>query len=377
MLPVLAGGAAFAIVSQEPQQYEASMIVTIPSSISETDGALTVYSDNFQETIGTEKVLRAVSRDVGIPAGILDAGITATRLKRSILIEVTFTGEGSGKAGQVVSKAARYTLEELAKPKVAAAKAAVTLARSRYDRVRAATYRFYRSTGLVIPVEVYTTKLSELSQLERAYEEVLDEPPVVDSFERSTTQTNSTTQTSSPGRPANQGTVSDQNERRREQMARIANQAANRRKAAALQLKIARLKQELASLRPKVLRYRELEAEATGSLSLLTAAQKDLLDASNLAAASSSPLTLSKAVVTPIPRPQVIARGVGVSMGLAFVLAIGLLAVLELLWPSRGSGRHSRANGRPPAVVVDPSQSTVGVRMDPAPSQTSSTPWGF
>jgi hypothetical protein len=53
-------------------------------------------------------------------------------------------------------------------------------------------------------------------------------------------------------------------------------------------------------------------------------------------------------------------------MGLAFVLALGLLAVLELLWPSKGFGRHARTSGKPSAVELLEESPVVGARRGPA-----------
>jgi hypothetical protein len=366
LLPLFAGGAAYSIVSQEPQQYEASVIVTIPSPIAESDSFLTVYSDNFKEVISSEAILDPLSRETGISTAALDSGIVAVRLQRSILIEVSFTAGDRLQAARVVVDASRQTLDRLAKPKVAAAQATVKLAQSRYDRARSSVYRFYRTTGLVVPVEVYTTKLAELSQLERTYQEALQRPDPNDGNAGSRDQTTSTDDGSA------QATVPDgegvpgvaPGEHRPRTNVQVAIQLASQREAAAILTKITRIEQELARLRPQVLRYRELDADVTGSLSLLTAAQKDLLDASSLAAASSSPLTLGKAVVTPVSRPQLIARGVGIAMGLAFVLALGLLAVLELLWPSRGSGRHAKLNGQSAAINLPEEAQIVDARSN-------------
>jgi hypothetical protein len=383
LLPLLAGGAAYGTASQEPQRYNASAVVAIPSSISESDSALTVYSDNFEETLGSDAVLARLSRDTGISQRILKAGISATRLQRSIMIEVSFTGDDRLKAAQVVTKGARYTLDGLAKPKVAAAKAAVTLAQSRYDRARRGLYRFYRTTGLVIPVEVYTTKLTELSQLERDYGEALQDRTAADGPSGSNDDIGSNDERATPDAvPGQEPIPADVAAEQRRQarlanqrrQARLADQLASQRRAAAIQTKIGRLQKELADLRPKMLRYQELDADLTGSLSLLTAVQKDLLDASSLSAASSSPLTLGQAVITPISRTQVIARSVGISMGLAFVLALGLLAVLELLWPSRGSGRHLRANSQPSAVVPEIRPRPDGPRGGPGSDQSNASP---
>jgi hypothetical protein len=339
LLPLLAAGAAYEVVNRQPQLYEASVIVTIPSLISETDGALTVYSDNFKEAIGSETILDRVNQDVGTSKAALDKGITVTRLQRSILIKVSYTGIDERTASRVVVNASRYALDGLAKPKVAAAQAEVKLAQLQYDRARSAMYSFYRTTGLVIPVEIYTTKLAEMSQLERAYQEALQDrasaAPQEPQAEISTPPSTTPSGELLPGQELRQQPADP----------RLADRRASRRKAALLQAKITRVNQELADLRPKVLRYRELDAGVTGSMSLLTAAQKDLLDASSLASISSSRLTLDKAVVTPVSRPHTIARGVAVAGGLAFVLALGLLAILELLWPSNGPGRHAEVRG--------------------------------
>ena len=376
LLPLLAGGAAYAIVSQQPQRYQASVIVTIPSSISETDGALTVYSDNFKEAIGSEVLLNRVGRDIGISKAALDSGITAARLQRSILIKVSFTGEDRREVAQVVVKASQYTLDRLAKPKLVAARAAVKLARSRYDRDRAAMYRFYRTTGLVIPVEVYTTKLAELSQLERVYQEALQSPIPNDGASGSdgSTADNATQRTVPEEERASNPVPS---ESRPKPDVHLATRLTRQSEVAALQTRISRLQQELADLRPQVLRYRDLDADVTGSLGLLNAAQKDLLDTTGLAAASSSPLTLDKPLVTPISRPQVIARSVGVSMGLAFVLALGLLAVLELLWPSKRSGRHTRTKGQVPAVLSSTGSQVVNVAPGGAKDERDVSPSWF
>jgi hypothetical protein len=254
---------------------------------------------------------------------------------------------------------------------VAAARAAVRLARSRYDRARAAIYRFYRTTGLVIPVEVYTTKLAELSQLERAYEDALRG--------RSSNETPpSTTNPAAEGAvPEERRSAAAPGQQVREREVRLARRLATQREAAALQAKITGLRQELADLRPMVLRYRDLDARVTGSLGLLNAAEKGLLDASGLAAASSSPLTFGKPVVTPISRPQVIARSVGVSMGLALVLALGLLAVLELLWPSIGAGRHARTNGQPSRGFPRGESQPVGAGRTGVSNEHDASPWSW
>ena len=203
ILPLVAGGIAFARLANDPESYRASATVAVPSAIERQAGAVGQYVANFRETLRSDDVVSPVARETGVRARALERRLQATRVGTTTTIRVSFTGSNAAAVERVVVQAAEATVARLAAPALGASSAVVATAEERYEQARDDLEAFTAETGFVLPEDLYRTKQNQLAatrdeaaaealrpELEALGEQVLRYQRLNDALQQATTVLN-------------------------------------------------------------------------------------------------------------------------------------------------------------------------------------------
>jgi hypothetical protein len=289
IVPIASAGVTFSLLDRQPQRYEASTTITIPTSLTRANGSMiSIYADNFEQAVRSTDVVRQVSSETGVSRAAIRSGVKTRRIGNSSLIRMTYSGVRQDSVLAVVSALARVSLRSLAEPEIIAAKYAVTPAMQRYATARKAIAAFYTETGLILPRERYQSRAAELDRLGATLEDAR--------------------RAGSPEVPA-------------------------------LEAAFAQRRQELGDLGKEVLRFQALQDNLDASLTNLRAAQINLQDATALRDLSSSRSVLGSPTVVPIQRSATIAKGTGVAAVVALMLVLAGIVTLDLLAQPRRQPR--------------------------------------
>lgn len=174
LLPVAAGGAAFASLADTPTQYEAETVLTVPSSVAggASSGSVAQYMANFEQAIVSDPVVRKVADTVGLEPGEVRDGLDVTQFGSSNLVGVSYRGPDPGDASIIVEEATRSTFDLVAQIQLPFGQSLDVL-RSRVENLEsdleaaeARLEEFLVDNGLVLPREQYLMVAGDVARLE-------------------------------------------------------------------------------------------------------------------------------------------------------------------------------------------------------------------
>lgn len=310
LVPLVAGAIAFKMVSSEPQRYRS--VATVGSADLLTGkNESEQYVADFYAAVGIPAIVDKVAEATGESPQRIRGGIRTTRLGSSSLIQVTYetTQRDPAKSVAVVEQISREALAFLFQSPVEFAQNRREEARKAVDASNAAMDAFLGEIGTPLPDEDYRTIQSLVSQLRVRFEEA-----------------------NADGETAAADTLEDAIEDH---------------------------EAELAQLGPKVVQFNRLKEQRDPVLATLKDADEALQRAQARAAVSrGESIVVVSRNATPVARGKGIVRRTAAVTAASFLLAVGLVALLE----SSRSGRRERL--RAAGAPLD--RSTDGDRRDRA-----------
>lgn len=292
LVPLAAGGVAFAMLANTPTQYEATTVLTVPSTVAggASSSSVAQYMANFGQAITSDPVVTKVAGVVDRDAEEVRSGLDVTQLGSSNLVRVSYRGLDRGDASTIVDEATRSTFDLVAQIQlpfgqtVEVLKSRVRSTQSDLDAAEARLQDFLVANGLVLPRDQYLMVASDVARLE-------------DELARAV-----------PGTPT-----------------------------ATLEAELRDRRQELQQLGAKIPDWERLQADVDRANNDLDAAQDELrLTEDQLAHVrpQTTPVSTER-----IPEMQTIGRGVAIAAAAGFFVAM----VLLLLLPSKRSHGPQRA----------------------------------
>lgn len=164
LLPLIAGGVALLILARQPQRYEASVTLVSPGSPSPATASAAVLQsvNDYRAGLTSVPVLERVSEATGERLERLRAGLASRQLGSSTIVETSYTGTRPLLVTEVVTIAARESLALLDRPQLELTNMEAALEE---QRVAQAAVDEFRARSGVLPAEDYRAKTGELSQL--------------------------------------------------------------------------------------------------------------------------------------------------------------------------------------------------------------------
>ena len=289
LLPLIAGGLAFTLVSSEPQRFRT--VATVGSAdLLPGRNESEQYVADFYAAVTIPAIVDKVAESTGVSGQRIRTGIRTVRLGTSSLIQVSFetTQRDPAKSAAVVEQLSREALAFLFQSPVEFAQNRRNEAKKAVEEINSAMDAFLAEVGVSLPDEEYRITQSLVSQLRVRFEE--------------------------------------------------ANAAGDAGAADRLRDAIAQREAQLVKLGPKVVQFNRLREQREPVLATLKDADEALQRAQARAAVSrGESIVVVSRNATPVARTQGIVRRTVAVMAASFLLAVGLVAVLE-------SGRSARRN---------------------------------
>jgi hypothetical protein len=291
LLPLVAGGAAFALLADTPRQFEAQSVLTVPAWVAggSSSGSVAQYMANFEQAIVSAPIVAAVAEKVDADAVSVRNGLETSQLGGSSLIQVSYRGTNENDAARIVELATRSAFDLVAEIQLPIGqsldvlRSRVRTAESDLDAAESRLEEFLLENGVVLPREQYLIVASDVARLEG---EIL--------------------------RAESEGTSTTALE-------------------AALQAR-RRERNELGALLPD---FERLQADVNRAEEDLDAAQDELRLAENQLAHLKPQIT--GVDTQPVSRLQTIGKGVAVAAGGGFILGVALMVFFPSRRPSRSS----------------------------------------
>jgi hypothetical protein len=312
LVPVIAGGAAFGLLSRQPTKFQARATVRLPVPGEAATSVISQANSDFTEALQSDAVLAKTAEAAHVPRSSVDSGLSVTQSGSSRILQVTYTTDRPETAQNVVATATRAALENLFSPEVARDQQLVAVAHQEYDAARGALDAF-GAKGDTLPADLYRQKISEVNQLEVQLVQSQATNGTVDPF----------------------GHTVD-----------------NTQAVKAFQAAIARTQAEVNRLTALVGSVRPLEDRLQAAVSGLSTAQRDLQVAQTELTALDSPATVATTPAAKIDKAKALIKSLGIVIAVAIVLAVGVIVLLELVRPS------SRKRAQPEAAYRDHVEST-------------------
>jgi hypothetical protein len=298
LFPLVAGGVAYALLADTPQQHRAETVLTVPSSVAggPSSSSVAQYMANFEQAIVSDQVIVGIASEVGVDAEDVRGGLQTTQLGSSNLVRVAY--QGSVDAARIVELATRSAFELVSQIQLPFGQSLDSLrsrVRTTSEELRESEGRledFLLESGLVLPREQYLMIAAEVAGLERQIVEA-----------------------EAAGSPA-----------------------------VALEAALTERRRELARIGDVLPTYERLQAAVDRAEEDLDAAQDEM----RLAREQTVHLDPQMTVVTAhaIPRLQTIGKGVGIAAAAGLIAALALL----FLFPTRSAlpaGTQRNAFGFP------------------------------
>ena len=334
-LPLVAALVAAGFIYIQPEKYQGTATVVVPalSARGYSTSATIQYFSSFKDVLISAPVVDKVASETGEKKSDLAAGLTATTASASSnIITVTYVGPNKATVANVAGKAAVAALDALMGPQVAAAQNQVTLAQASLTKANDAISKYAVTPA---PADAPTAN-QVLPGLEpdANYKALASE----------IAQLNVNLQLQIIG-----GTAAKQ---------------------AALERSIANLNKQAAYLEEVVAGWRGLQQNLTASQASLDKAEGDLNAAMGEQQADSDPKAVTTQFTGHISRIPEIARTAGVAAGVALLLALLYIVLMEFLRPA---STVKPGQLLPAMQQVRPSQPAAPVTSVPAGAATTST----
>jgi hypothetical protein len=303
-VPVLAAGAAAALVLLAPQQYVGTAYVAAPALVGGTAAqqytgtrAANQFVAAFGAATTAPQVLEEVATDTGVAASRLRDGLTVTQVGASSQLELTYTSAARDTVRPVLEATTRRALDFLFASQVEIAAGQVSAAGDDVTAATTAIVDWERENKVAQPDKLYQATLTELASLRQ----------------------------------------------QRLQMRAVG----NGRGATAAEEAIRAGQKLLDEIGPKLPDYQALIAGRDAATSALSQARQSLQAARAQIRAADPAAVTSVGAVTAVSRPRNLITAVPPVAGAGLLLAVLLVAILELF------ARH-----RPAPELAPPRQFT-------------------
>jgi len=291
-VPVLAVLLVVGFIVAKPKQFQATATVAAPAlvggaSTNQYSGANGPKSfvSNFEAAVTSPPIVDAVARETGASKGRVKAGLSANEIGSSSLMQVTYATPKHKEAVKVAQAAAAETVQFLFRTQVQLAEQPVASAQKALADAQAAIADLSKQTGLVVPDKDYEVRAQQIATLQSAQAQAI---------------------------ASGQGST-----------------------AARLQTQIDQQKAALAEMGDKVQQYQALTDRKDVAVTQLNQAQSALQLAQGQLAAADPQRVVTVSQVHPVSViGDVIQKGM-VSVFAGLILAVGIIAALELLERSR------------------------------------------
>lgn len=173
LVPALALLLVAGATLMKSSQYEATATVAAPALVgginaNQYSGAagLKTFVANFSAAVTSPPIINQVSSETKVGKARLRAGLSATEVGSSSLMEVHYTTAARHSAGAVAQAAASETIQFLFNTQVVLAQRPVDSATKALNDNETAIANLIKQTGLVAPDRDYDVKLQTMEQLE-------------------------------------------------------------------------------------------------------------------------------------------------------------------------------------------------------------------
>lgn len=279
LLPFLAGAVAFYFLAGQPVRYEGDVQVTVPGALASGGSGLGLYIANFRQAVDSREISDRVVAATGVDEDELEE-LEVRQVGQANRIELSFVSTSADLVASVPLVAAQAALEELAQADVDYQRSELAVAEERYAQARAEIDRFSADTGLLFPEDAYRAAGEQLRDLEQQLAEA----------------------------EATGFTVT----------------------AASLRPRIDEVRARRDVLGQQLLVHQQLVASLENANSARRTANGELVQVEAELALSRSPDLIGEVETRPVPRTQTLLGGVGLAALVAFLLALGILALPDL-----------------------------------------------
>lgn len=294
LLPFLAGAVAFYLLAAEPVRYRSRVEVGIPTAVASGSSAIGLYIANFRQAVSSSDVTDEIVAETGVEADELEQGLDIQQVGQANRMAVEFTGTDPDLVDEVAGTTTRAGLAALASGRVDYEQRKLAVVEEQYTQARAELDQFRTDTGLLFPDDEYRTAVEDVRDLERELAEA-----------------------EGAGFQVTAETLR-------------------------LRLEAARLLQE--TIARQYLEYQPLAETLENWSSARRDANEKLLEAETQLALVTAPDLVDGGESEPVPHTQTLLSGVALAAGVAFLLALGLLALPDLLRrPETPAGGARRA----------------------------------
>lgn len=312
-LPVVAAGAAAAVVLLAPAQYTGTAYVAAPALVGGAaaqqftgNQAANQFVAAFAAAVTSPRVLDQVAADTGVDAERLRDGLRVTQVGASSQLELTYTSPRRDTVAPVVRATAQHALAFLFSAQVAIATSQVEAAGADVTAATRAISDWEKANKLSQPDKVYQATLSELANLRQ---QQLDMQAV-----------------------------------------------GNTRGANAAAEAIAAGQRKLDLIGPKLPDYQALIAQRDAATAALSQARQLLSAARAQIEAADPDQVIDVGEVRAVSRARTLLRTAAPVGGAGLLLAVLLVALLEMLARPRAAGPSTAS----PAGGAEPAGSSIG-----------------
>ena len=164
LFPLLAAVGAWFVLSNQPARWAATATVSVPGGAADSASRVGIFVANFEELATSAEVTTPVSRSTGVSRGDLLGGLEVSRIGRSSLFTVTWTGQERRAAEPVVRAVVDATFAR--QLPVARTDAALDLANQAYQTALAQRRAYEDEIGTLQPDRDYADVSSKLRSLQ-------------------------------------------------------------------------------------------------------------------------------------------------------------------------------------------------------------------
>ena len=173
LVPVLAGGIVTGLVLAGGPRYVATATVAAPALVGgpssnqySGSGGPRTFVANFVAAATSSRIVNQVAAETKVPVSRIGAGLDATPIGVSSLIQITYQSPRRPETGPVAGGVASGTIRFLFQSQVRLAEGTVAEASKSVAAADAKLAGFYRSTGMVVPDKLYEIKSQQLANLQ-------------------------------------------------------------------------------------------------------------------------------------------------------------------------------------------------------------------
>lgn len=324
-IPILAGAVAALLLFQAPTTHTATATVNAPALVGGATGqytgsqAVTQFVAAFQSTASGPAIASKVSKETGVGVNDFTNGLTVSQVGGSSAVTVTFTSPKKGAATAVVTAAAKDTLDQMFGSQVKLAQTQVDAATADLNKANAAINDWGTKNGMADPTRVYQAQLDRLNSL-------------------LSTQSSFQAQGNAAAASALGGTITD-------------------------------VRNGLAGFGPKMAEYNNLVAARDSAQNGLTVARQRQSESVQQQGAADPTQVTYVSAEQPVNRTDELVQIVAPVVGAGVLLAIALIAVLELL----RSSRRARAARREIEAATADARTTAAGETEPRENELQET----